>query len=63
VHDELAIFVAVIGLLLAMLHGMECVIWAAAYLLYWDGALSLTSRWRVLAQTAHYSRPIFGYRF
>ena len=29
--------VGVIGLLLAMLHGMECVIWAAAYL--WLGAL------------------------
>ena len=30
--------VGVIGLLLAMLHGMECVIWAAAYL--WLGALN-----------------------
>ena len=29
--------VAVIGLLLAVLHGMECVIWAAAY--SWLGAL------------------------
>ena len=29
--------IAVIGLLLAVLHGIECVIWAAAYL--WLGAL------------------------
>ena len=31
--------VGVIGLLLAVLHGIECVIWAAAYL--WLGALDL----------------------
>jgi hypothetical protein len=48
--------VGVIGLLLAVLHGIECVIWAAAYL--WLGAVDSHGRLVLFARLDEHARRI-----